>query len=251
MGDSKRELIYRRVTARLKVTNIASFKDYLDFLKKGDPSEVEAFSNAVTTNLTSFFREGHHFDFLAKNIIPEIVARPRNDAKRLRIWSAGCSTGEEPYSIAITLKETLKNIDSWDAKILCTDIDSNVLKTCKSGIYSQQRVENIPQEQVRRWFRKSRAEDGDLVKVSQELQDLVVFKKLNLMLDWPMKGCFDAIFCRNVIIYFDKPTQRVLIERFANLLADGGYLILGHSESLFSVSDRFSLLGQTIYRKTA
>lgn len=248
MGDSKRQLVYRRVAGRLKETGIASFKDYVAFLKKGDPLEVEAFSNAVTTNLTSFFREGHHFDYLAKTIIPEIVARQGNK-KRLRIWSAGCSTGEEPYSIAITLKESLRDIASWDAKILCTDLDSEVLKTCKAGVYAQQRVEKIPEKRLRRWFRKSRTQDGELVKVSPELQQLITFKQLNLMHDWPFKGRFDVIFCRNVVIYFDKPTQRVLMERYANVLEDGGYLILGHSESLFNVSDRFSLLGQTIYRK--
>lgn len=250
MGDSKRQLVYRRVGSRLKATNISTFQGYLDYLRKGDPSELEEFANVVTTNLTSFFREGHHFDFLAKTIIPEIVASKGNTSKRLRIWSAGCSTGEEPYSIAITLKESLRNLDRWNAKILCTDLDSEVLKTCKAGVYSRQRVEEIPQNQLRRWFRKSRAQSGELVKISQELQDLITFKQLNLMHDWPMQGRFDIIFCRNVIIYFDKPTQRALIDRYANILEDDGYLILGHSESLFNVSDRFSLLGKTIYRKT-
>ncbi len=250
MGDSKRQLVYRRVGSRLKATNISTFQGYLDYLKKGDPSELEEFANAVTTNLTSFFREGHHFDFLAKTVVPEIVTTIGHSSKRLRIWSAGCSTGEEPYSIAITLKESLKNINHWDAKILGTDLDSEVLSTCKAGIYSQQRVEKIPKNQLRRWFRKSRAQGTELVKVSQELQDLITFKQLNLMHDWPMRGRFDLIFCRNVIIYFDRPTQRVLIDRYANILKDDGYLILGHSESLFNVSDRFSLLGQTIYRKT-
>ena len=249
MGDSKRQLIYRRVGSRLKATGIKSFQSYLDFLKKGDPSELEEFSNAVTTNLTSFFREKHHFDFLAKTIVPEMIANKGNTSKRLRIWSAGCSTGEEPYSIAITLKASLKNVAHWDAKILCTDLDSEVLNTCKAGVYKQQRVEKIPPNQLRRWFRKNRSQGDDLVKVSEELQDLITFKHLNLMHDWPMRGRFDVIFCRNVIIYFDKPTQRVLIERYANILEDGGYLILGHSESLFNVSDRFTLLGRTIYRK--
>jgi len=249
MGDSKRQLIYRRVGSRLRATGINTFRGYLDFLKEGDPSELEEFANAVTTNLTSFFREQHHFDFLANTIVPEIVSNKGNTSKRLRIWSAGCSTGEEPYSIGMTLQESLKNVAHWDAKILCTDLDSAVLNICKAGVYSRQRVEKIPQNQLRRWFRKSRSQGSDLVKVSQKLQDLITFKQLNLMRDWPMRGRFDVIFCRNVIIYFDKPTQRVLIERYANILGDGGYLILGHSESLFNVSDRFTLLGQTIYRK--
>ena len=249
MGDSKRQLVYRRVGSRLKATNISTFQGYLDYLKKGDPSELEEFANAVTTNLTSFFREGHHFDFLAKTIVPEIVTRTGHSSKRLRIWSAGCSTGEEPYSIAITLKESLKNLDRWDAKILGTDLDSEVLNTCKAGVYSQQRVEKIPKNQLRRWFRKSRAQGTELVKVSEDVQDLITFKQLNLMHDWPMRGRFDLIFCRNVIIYFDKPTQRILIDRFAEHLEDNAYLILGHSETLFNVSDRFSLIGNTIYQK--
>ena len=249
IGDSKRQLVYRRIAKRLKATNINTFQGYLDYLKNGDPSEHEHFANAVTTNLTSFFREKHHFDFLAKTIIPEIEASKGNSGKRLRIWSAGCSTGEEPYSIAITLRESLKNLNDWDAKVLCTDLDSAVLNTCRAGEYSLQRAENIPTDQLRRWFKKSQAQDVVQLKVKPALLELLTFRQLNLMDDWPMRGLFDVIFCRNVIIYFDKPTQRVLIDRYADILEAGGYLILGHSESLFSVTDRFSLIGKTIYRK--
>ncbi len=250
MGASKRQLIYRRLQTRLKATGTSTFRDYLELLERGDATEREAFSNAVTTNLTSFFREKHHFDFLAKTIIPDIVAKKGSSSKRLRIWSAGCSTGEEPYSIAITLKEAQKDLAHWDVKLLCTDLDSNVLGVGKTGIYAPDRVEKIPQAQLRRWFTKSREQDDGRVKMSRALQDLMTFKQLNLMDDWPMRGPFDVIFCRNVVIYFDKPTQRVLMDRYANILADDGYLILGHSESLFNVSDRFALLGNTIYRKS-
>ena len=250
MSDSKRQLVYRRLGSRLKATGIGSFQAYLDHIREGNPAELEQFTNAVTTNLTSFFRENHHFQFLEKTVLPEAVARAARGDKRLRIWSAGCSTGEEPYSIAITLRETLKDIAQWDAKVLCTDLDSDVIETCKAGIYSMQRVEKIPPERLRRWFKKGRGSDEERVKVSPQLQELLTFKQLNLMHDWPMKGRFHLIFCRNVIIYFDKPTQRVLIDRYADILADGGYLILGHSESLFNVSDRFKLIGNTIYRKT-
>lgn len=249
MGDSKHQLIHRRLSSRLKATGINTFQGYLEYLRKGDTAELEAFTNSITTNLTSFFREPHHFDYLAREIIPEIVANKDATNKRLRIWSAGCSTGEEPYSIAMTLRESLQNIDQWDAKILCTDLDSDVLNICRAGIYSQRRVEKVAENRLRRWFRKSRAQDDDRLIVSPQLQELITFKQLNLMHDWPMKGRFDAIFCRNVIIYFDKPTQRVLIDRFADSLEEGGTLILGHSESLFNVSDRFSLIGKTIYRR--
>ncbi|NOX68922.1 MAG: protein-glutamate O-methyltransferase CheR [Gammaproteobacteria bacterium] len=249
MSDTKRHLICRRLAARLQATNVSTFREYMHYLKKRDPKEIDAFSNAVTTNLTSFFRERHHFDFLVKTIIPEIIAKKGASNKRLRIWSAGCSTGEEPYSIAITLKESFQDLALWDAKILCTDLDSDVLKTCRAGAYSEQRVEKIPDRLRRRWFGSEHAQTDAQVRVGPQLQTMTVFKQLNLMNDWPMKGRFDVIFCRNVIIYFDKPTQRVLIDRFADILEDGGYLILGHSESLYNVSDRFSLLGQTVYRK--
>lgn len=244
MGESKRQLVYRRLMGRLKALSIPTFDGYLEFLESGDKSEIELFTNAVTTNLTSFFREAHHFEYLAGTIIPEIVAAKRSDS-RLRIWSAGCSTGEEPYSIAMTLRESLREIASWDAKILCTDLDSDVVATATAGVYPESRIEKVSAERLRRWFQKCSGE----VRIRDELRENITFKQLNLMHDWPMRGKFDVIFCRNVVIYFDKPTQRVLIDRFANILKDGGYLIIGHSESLFKVSDRFTLLGKTIYKK--
>jgi len=250
MSASKRHLIYRRLQTRLKAIGIGTFRTYLDLLKKGDPKEREAFTNAVTTNLTSFFREQHHFDYVAQTIVPEMVRKKTDSGRRVRIWSAGCSTGEEPYSIAITLLETLENPDRWDAKLLCTDLDSDVLRTAEAGIYKQDRVEKIPPSRLRRWFEKRPAQDDDRVRANSRLRKLITFKQLNLMDEWPMRGRFDVIFCRNVVIYFDKPTQRILMDRYANILEDDGYLIIGHSESLTNVSDRFELVGQTIYRKT-
>ena len=249
MSETKRQLVYRRIMTRLRATGIEHTRDYISYLKNGDVAELEAFANAVTTNLTSFFRENHHFEYLAENILPEIATRKASGRRRLRIWSAGCSTGEEPYSIAMTLKESLPGIAQWDAKILCTDVDTEVIKTCKAGVYARGRIDKISQRQQKRWFRKGRSTEGEMVKVDPELQALTVFKPLNLMHDWPMTGRFDVIFCRNVIIYFDKPTQRILIDRFAEHLEDNGFLILGHSETLFNVSDRFSLIGNTIYQK--
>ena len=249
MSDTKRQLICRRLLARLKATGINSVGDYLRLLQNGHPSEVEAFTNAMTTNLTSFFREQYHFEFLAGTIFPGLIARGPEAGRRLRIWSAGCSTGEEPYSIAITLRESLQELAHWDAKVLCTDIDSDVLSTGKAGLYSQQRVKGISSPALERWFSESRTQENSVFQANRQLQELLTFKQLNLMDQWPMKGKFDVIFCRNVIIYFDKPTQRILIDRFAEILEEGGYLILGHSESLLNVSDRFSLLGKTVYRK--
>ena len=244
MGDSKRQLVHRRLTARLRALGLSSFRDYINYLRKGDAEELEAFTNSVTTNLTAFFRESHHFDYFANTILPEVSAKKAS--KRLRVWSAGCSTGEEPYSIAITLKESLANLSDWDARLLATDIDSDVLRTCRAGRYADQRVEKVPPGKLKRWFRQV---DGGEFELRNDVKSLITFNQLNLMNEWPMRGKFDVIFCRNVIIYFDKPTQRVLIDRYANILEDGGYLILGHSESLFNVTDRFSLIGQTIYKK--
>lgn len=250
MGDSKRQLIFRRLVGRLKSLELSSFSDYLARLKRGDDAvELEIFTNSITTNLTSFFREQHHFDYLAENIIPELLRKKRRADKRLRIWSAGCSTGEEPYSIAITMRESIPDIGSWDAKLLSTDLDSNVLETAKNGIYPEERVESLPSEVVKKWFLKSVQQDKTLVSANRSLQELITFKQLNLMQDWPMRGPFDVIFCRNVVIYFDKKTQRRLINRYADLLDEDGHLILGHSESLHEVSDRFELIGKTIYKK--
>ncbi len=245
MSDAKRQLILRRLNMRLKALNMYSVADYMEFLQSGDEKEVEMFTNAVTTNLTSFFRENHHFDYLAKTILPELVANRAKSSRRLRIWSAGCSTGEEPYSIAMTLNETLANAGTWDAKILCTDIDTDVVAKAKAGRYPKARFENVSDARLRKWFE----DEGEHLVAKDSLKAPLTFKQLNLMGDWPMRGKFDVIFCRNVIIYFDKPTQRVLMERYANALEEGGYLFLGHSESLFNVSDRFSLIGKTIYKK--
>ena len=250
MNDTKRQLVCRRLNSRLMSLGMSDYKDYIDLLKSGDPTEVEVFSNAVTTNLTAFFREKHHFDFLKAQILPEIEAAKGGTAvRRLRIWSAGCSTGEEPYSIAITLRDSMSRLVDWDAKILATDIDSNVLATGKTGVYSKKVLDRIPENFRKRAFKNTLDEKVSSVEISDELRRLITFNRLNLMQPWPMRGPFDVIFCRNVIIYFDKPTQRTLINRYAELLAEGGYLILGHSENLFNVSDRFLLIGKTIYRK--
>lgn len=248
LSDHKIDMVYGRLARRLRQLELKSFKDYLARLKQDDDQELVEFTNALTTNLTSFFREPHHFEFLRNTGIPELVKRRPN--KRLRVWSAGCSTGEEPYTIAMTLQESLPLIRTWDVKVLATDIDSNVVARAKAGIYERERLNGVSQERLNRWFRKGTGSNQGKARASAELQDLITFKQLNLMHQWPMRGPFDIIFCRNVVIYFNKETQRVLFNRYADLLADDGYLIVGHSESLHKVTDRFELLGKTIYRKT-
>jgi len=247
LSPAKRDMLYSRLARRLRALGLRRFKEYCALLQEdGDSEELRHFTNAVTTNLTAFFREPHHFDYLRDEFLPAMIER-RADQRRLRIWSAGCSTGEEPYSIAITLAETMPR--DWDVRILATDLDSNVLDRARQGIYSEERTAEVPERLKRKWFLRGRAAHQGKVRVRRELRDMIRFRQLNLMHEWPMRGPFDAIFCRNVIIYFDKPTQSRLMDRFADILADDGRLFLGHSETLYRVTDRFQLLGRTIYRK--
>ena len=240
-------MVYGRLVRRLRELRLGSFAEYVALLREdaGGPEFVNLI-NAVTTNLTSFFREKHHFDVLRERIIPEFVTR--NASKRtLRIWSAGCSTGEEPYSIAMTVLDCLPA--GWDLRILATDIDTKVLATASAGVYGEDRIRSLPDDIKRRGFLRGRGAASDKVRVRPEYQQPISFKQLNLMEAWPMRGQFDFIFCRNVVIYFDKPTQQRLFERFADQLVDGGYVFLGHSETMHNLTTRFRLLGQTLYQK--
>jgi chemotaxis protein methyltransferase CheR len=246
LTTAKRELVYGRLAKRLRTLGLGSFSEYCKWLKEDREGELGHMVNAITTNLTSFFRENHHFEYLKNTLLPRLLEKR---SRRLRFWSAGCSTGEEAYSLAITLKEVLPVSGGWDVRILATDLDTSCVERAREGVYPAERVNVLPQQRMRRWFRRGTGEQSGLVRVDPVLQELVTFKTLNLMHDWPMKGPFDAIFCRNVMIYFDKQTQKSLANRYADLLEDAGHLFLGHSESLYKVTGRFSLVGTTIYRK--
>jgi chemotaxis protein methyltransferase CheR len=248
LSDGKRQMIYSRLVRRLRALKLPGFDEYCQLLEEGDSQEFVEFINAITTNLTAFFREMHHFEHLARKVIPELLQQHAAD-RRIRIWSAGCSTGEEPYSLAMTLAENIPNIDRWDVRLLATDLDTNVLAKAASGIYDEERVQGIARERLDRWFMRGTGGNAGAVCVRPELKQLIAFKQLNLMEEWPMRGPFDVIFCRNVVIYFDKPTQQRLFERYANLMVPQGHLYIGHSENLFKVTDRFEPLGQTIYRR--
>lgn len=250
LPDSKRDMVYSRLTRRLRALRLPSFAHYCDRLRSGDATELSFFINALTTNLTSFFREPHHFEYLRKTLLPQLLACHERD-RRLRLWSAGCSTGEEPYSIAMTLSEAIPKPESWDIKILATDLDSDVLDRAAAGVYGMDRLNTLERSQLTRWFRRGRGTQGGRARVADGLRAMIRFRRLNLMENWPMHGRFDVIFCRNVVIYFDKSTQRRLFDRFARQLHDHGQLFVGHSESLYRVSDRFQLIGNTVYRKTA
>jgi chemotaxis protein methyltransferase CheR len=249
LSEAKRDLVYGRLARRIRQLELGSFREYLDVVEAHPEREFTDFVNAITTNLTSFFRERHHFDALRGKVLPELM-RARAAARRVRIWSAGCSTGEEPYSLAMTVADAFPPASGWDVKILATDLDTNVLAHAREGVYAEDRLRHLPDDVKSRWLRRGRGANGGNVRVAPELQRLVTFNQLNLMESWPMRGPFDVIFCRNVVIYFDKPTQTRLFERFADMLSDDGYLFVGHSETLYRVTDRFELIGQTIYRKT-
>ncbi len=245
-NDDKYTMYYTRLARRVRKLGLKNFKEYRAYLDSHRETESIELVNSVTTNLTAFFRESHHFDFLADSVIGR--AKERADRK-LRIWSAGCSTGEEPYSIAITIAENIADYQSWDIRILATDIDSNVVRKASSGVYDKSRVEGMDQRLLKKYFKKGRGPNDGLVRVNEELRKLIDFSQLNLLHKWPVNERMDCIFCRNVVIYFDKPTKEKLVERYADQLLDDGYLFMGHSESLYKSSDRFKLLGKTIYQK--
>lgn len=240
LAESKHEMVYSRLARRLRAKGMNSFGEYLDALESGrDGDEWEAFTNALTTNLTSFFREAHHFPILADHALS--VKSP------ISIWCSASSTGEEPYSIAMTLCEAFDSLTP-PVSIVATDIDTNVLETAAAGVYPLERIEKMQQDRLKRFFQRGKGERAGLVRVRPELRQLVTFKPLNLLgSTWPLSGPFDAIFCRNVMIYFDKPTQSRILARFVPLLKPDGLLFAGHSENFTYASDAFRLRGKTVY----
>jgi chemotaxis protein methyltransferase CheR len=248
LGPNKRQLVQGRLARRLRELGLPSYEAYCDHLRESGPEELVGLINALTTNVTAFFRENHHFEGLAAYMIPE--ALKRNEAsRRLRIWSAGCSTGEEPYCIAMVVSEVLSSHARWDTKILATDIDSYVIATAQRGVYPIDRLAAVAPERLRRCFRKGTGANAGQAQIHPDIAKLISFRPLNLQHTWPMKGPFDIIFCRNVMIYFDQSTRERLVSRFAELLAPEGYLCLGHSESIHAGSTPFRLVGKTIYRR--
>jgi chemotaxis protein methyltransferase CheR len=248
LTEAKRQMVYGRLVRRLRALGLPGFPQYLRLLERGDEVELQEFANAITTNLTAFFRESHHFEYLADELLPSIAERMRAGG-RLRIWSSACSTGEEPYSIAIVLREQQALLGRADVRILATDLDSNVLATAAAGVYPAERVQQLAARRVAEFFKPGTGVRQDTVQVSPSLQQLITFKQLNLMHEWPMRGPFDAIFCRNVVIYFDIETKRALFERMARLQPPGAILFLGHSENLYRISEQYELIGRTVYRR--
>jgi chemotaxis protein methyltransferase CheR len=245
LADSKQEMVYSRLARRLRAAGIESFARYLDELEAGGmPQEWESFTNALTTNLTSFFREAHHFPLLAEHALK---ARRQNPSAPLTIWCSASSTGEEPYSIAMTLCEAFDTLTP-PVQIIATDIDTNVLATAAAGVYPIERLDKLELDRKRRFFLKGKGAQQGLVRVRPELRSLITFRQLNLLADgWDLRGPFDAIFCRNVMIYFDKATQRKILSRFVPLMKPDALLFAGHSENFLYVSDSLRLRGKTVY----
>jgi chemotaxis protein methyltransferase CheR len=254
LSDHKRSLVVARLGKRLRTLGFGTFRHYYEHVTGGTGSgELENFVNAITTNKTDFFRERAHFELLTREVVPALKRRAlQTGERRVRIWSAGCSTGEEAYTIALTLCEALGSLLTWDVRILASDIDTNVLAQGSAGVYSAERAAEIPLPLLHRYFLKGSGVQAGQVKVGRAIHPLVTFRRINLLEEpWPIRTTFDCIFCRNVIIYFDKPTQSRLMYRFADSVRDDGYLFLGHSESLHGICDRFSFLRNTVYRKIA
>lgn len=256
LTEAKRSLVISRLSKRLRELSMESFADYIKYLNS-NPDELHTLFNYITTNVTKFFREEHHFEYLEQVFLPQFVeeARHVNGRPRLRVWSAGCSTGEEPYTLAMVLSEFFGNTSSYDIKIIASDINSETLQKADSGVYKYEEVQNIPRWLLKKYFKMGTGPNEGLFKVKDSLRNFVEFKQINLTEDkrYDIENQLDMIFCRNVFIYFDRDTQRRILERFYQHLVPTGLLFLGHSESINnSNSDPkvWKLIKHTIYRKT-
>jgi len=248
LSARKEDMVYSRLGRRLRANGLNRFCDYLDFVAK-DKDEQTVFVNALTTNLTHFFREEHHFVYLNDVLFPEIFSKSSAiNNNRIRFWSAGCSTGEEPYTLAMIWEHLKDRPLNFNYKILATDLDTNVINAGKEGIYSVDKLVPVTDEYLQ-WFTRTKSCTANQKQVDPKLKEYIIFKQLNLMQEWPIKGPFQLIICRNVLIYFDKETQKKLIKRYYDLLEPGGCLILGHSESLGDNRNLFQSKGKTIFRK--
>ncbi|MDP2783507.1 MAG: CheR family methyltransferase [Sulfurimicrobium sp.] len=242
LNASKKDMVYSRLARRLRATGLSTFRDYLKLLESNDENEWQAFTNALTTNLTSFFREQHHFPILAEH------ARKLKGRHPINLWCSASSTGEEPYSMAMTMVEVF-NTYTPPVHIIATDLDTNVLAKAEAGIYTMDRLEKMPTDKVKNFFLKGSGQQEGLARVRPELRNMISFRQINLLDgNWPLRAPFDAIFCRNVMIYFDKQTQHQILSKFVPMLRPDGLLFAGHSESFHHAADLFKLVGNTVYQ---
>jgi chemotaxis protein methyltransferase CheR len=246
LDTPKKSLLTSRLGKRLRELQLPTYQAYFDRVNgKGGEEELTQLVDLISTNKTDFFREPVHFDFLREQVLPQVEA-----TRSLRIWSSASSSGEEPYTIAMTLNDAIPDLTKWDVKILASDISTRVLAKAASGIYDDERVTQLPQDVVRRHFLRGKGEQTGKLKVRKHLSEMITFRRVNLMAPaFPIKTPFDVIFCRNVMIYFDRPTQATLIGKFFRYLRPGGFLFIGHSESLQWIEHQFDYIKPTIYQK--
>jgi chemotaxis protein methyltransferase CheR len=248
MNESKRELVRSRVSRRIRILGLESIEAYAELVSKdGGKAELAIMVDLLTTNKTSFFRESSHFDFLNDHVFPGFAEGRRS----LRIWSAGCSSGEEPYTLAMVILERWPDADRRDIRILATDLSPTVLEEAKRGVYTEDALAGVSAPLRGKYLRRTRSASGEerAFEFTPSVRKLVSFAQLNLMTNWPMKGPFDVILCRNVMIYFDRPTRTELIRRFSGLLSDGGHLLVGHSESLNGLGHDLAYVQPAVYRR--
>ncbi|WP_206294150.1 CheR family methyltransferase [Humisphaera borealis] len=251
LHDGKRELVEARLGKHIRQGGYQSAGAFIESVLNDRNGETFVrLIDTLSTNLTSFFREADHFTYLVREFLPRLIRdRKSSDQKRLRCWSAGCSSGEEPYTLGIVLQEAIPDLKQWDARILATDISTRVLERAERGVYDAARISGVPPQLRTRYFATNRYDGHVFFDALPSLRSLIAFRRLNLMETWPFSGPFDFIFCRNVMIYFDKPTQQALVNRFHSVLSPGGLLFTGHSESLTGVRHPFEYVRPTIYRK--
>jgi len=251
LNDSKASLVYSRLSKHIRNLGLSGFREYCALVSspEGAAPRREMLSH-LTTNFTRFFRENHHFEHLRDEVLPGLLNRARSGG-RVRIWSAACSDGQEPYSIALTVLAMMPNVADYDFRILATDIDPKILAQARAGVYDENSLETVSPAMRKQWFREVDAGGRRKFQVDDRVKKLITFNELNLMAQWPFKGGFDVIFCRNVVIYFDEPTQMKIWSRFSGLLPEGGHLYIGHSERVSGDSkNSFDNIGITTYRYT-
>jgi chemotaxis protein methyltransferase CheR len=249
LNDSKASLVYSRLSKHIRNLGLRGFREYCTLVAsaEGAGARREMLSH-LTTNFTRFFRENHHFEHLRDEVLPGLIARAKSGG-RVRIWSAACSDGQEPYSIALTVMSLFPNAADYDFRILATDIDPKILATARAGVYDEGALESVSPAMRKQWFRDVEVNGRRKVQIDDRVKKLITFNELNLMVQWPFKGKFDVIFCRNVVIYFDEPTQMKIWSRFASLLPEGGHLYIGHSERVSGdAKNLFDNIGITTYR---
>lgn len=248
LSESKKSLVQSRLARRFRARNVSGFEDYMRLMSsEGADGERQELISALTTNVTSFFRENHHFDTLKNECVPKLKEKAQN-GQRVRMWSSACSSGQEPYSMAMTVMSAWPDVAKTNTRILATDIDTNIVSRAEQGRYPIEEIDGLPSQIGREMTRK--LGDGGEFEISKPVKDLITFARLNLIEEWPFAGPFDVIFCRNVAIYFEKDTQQRLWKRFCSMLEPGGYLFIGHSERITGPAlDLVEGVGITSYRK--